>query len=262
MTNEEKNPDPGAPGTPAVPPAVSPAAEVAANEPTELATLEERQGATATKTPPKKPKNVSRPVTGLTVVQGSALSARINERTAGGSIREYIFWVGAFAQCPVESLNIGGVNFPKVNEILEADPRRNGKRKRIPQIGALVRLRAEKLEILRDRISRTVLRFRDGDHEEAGTGDNIGMAAQRAKRGYPITIPTEAELKLRRENGYTARPYVPEPELDRDAADYIFCILCDDQGRPARGSHYPDPVSVTGISWPSEDEAALAAFLN
>lgn len=243
-----------------------------AEPPKQTLAQEANQSETALAPPPgaeKAPARSSRPksrkVVGRRVVPPGQLSANIKDRgNRGGSTREYTFWVGVYAQCPTESINLAGVNFPKVNERLEPDPKRNGRKRRIPQIGALVKLTFDKIAAMRDKMSRTVIRFQNqpGQHEEPGTGDNIGDAAQRASRGRLITIPTDAEVGERRKNGYTVRRYVPDFDRDRDAADYMFCHLCDDQGRPERGNYYPESVSETGLVWPEEDQKALANFLN
>lgn len=251
------------PGAIAEPPAQTPAQAAAAN-PTPVAAPPEKADAAAAQPAARRVKNASRPVKGRQMVPPGQLSANIQRRSQSkGVVREYVFWVGVYPQCPTESINLAGVCFPKVNERLEPDPKRTGRKRRIPQIGALVRLRFDKIAAMRDKISRTVIRFQNspGHHEEPGTGDNIGDAAQRPSKGRLITIPSDNEITERKKNGYTVKHYVPDIERDRDAANYMFCILCDDQGRPQRGNHYPDPLSETGLAWPDEDTAALESFL-
>lgn len=190
-----------------------------------------------------------------TAIAGKDLTADIAVRTqASGLSRRYRYWVGITSSCPVEWIDLAGINFPKINEKIVPDPLRTGKKRRSPVAGALVWLTEDKIRLMRERLPRTVIRFLDdkGVQEEPGTGENIGDVAQRPRRGQVITIPTEEDLADRRKRGKPARVYVPDPTRDVPASRFMFAHLCEDQDRPERGDHYPDTLETTGLEWPDE----------
>jgi hypothetical protein len=190
-----------------------------------------------------------------THVKGADLVPNLTKRsTAAGTLRRYHYWVGITPSCPVEGLYIAGINFPKVNERLVDDPMRSGNKKRVPVIGAIVWLTEQKIELLRDRLPRTVIRFTDdkGEHEEPGTGQNIGDNARRPRRGHAITIPTPDEIKHREVRGKPTRAYAPDTKRDAPAARFMFAQLCEDQDNPRRGEFYPEPLETTGLDWPDK----------
>lgn len=190
-----------------------------------------------------------------TTIAGKALTADIGGAAGKyGRTHEYRYWVGVSPTCPVEFIDLAGINFPKVNEQLVPDPMRTGKKKRAPKVGALVWLTEAKIKLMQDRLPRTVIRFLDGKSvkEEAGTGENIGDVAERPRRGQIITIPTDAEVAERRAKGKPTRAYTPDPARDVPASRFMFAQLCPNQKHPERGEFYPDPLEVSGLSWPDE----------
>jgi len=190
-----------------------------------------------------------------TNIGGSELTANIAERSnSAGTSRRYRYWVGVSPSCPVESIDLAGVNFPKVNANLVADPMRTGRKKRVPVIGAIVYLDEGKIRKMREKLPRTILRFTSdvGDHDEPGTGENIGDVARRPRRGQLITIPTDAEIEERRKKGKPTRAYSPNLERDVPASRFMFAVLCEDQENGERREEYPDPLEVTGLQWPDE----------
>ena len=189
-----------------------------------------------------------------TVVPGSALVPDIESRRRNGGVaKEFFYWVGVTPSCPVQHVDIAGINFPKVNENLIDDPLRSGTKKRVPVIGAIVRLNEKAMKTLRERLPRTVIRFTDdeGEREEPGTGQNIGDVFRRPRRGHLITIPTAEEVAQRRATGRPTREYVPRPS-DVPAARFMFAVYCSDQTRGNRGDVYPDPLETAGLRWPLE----------
>lgn len=176
-------------------------------------------------------------------------------RERAGTLVQYRYWVGVLPDCPVESIDLCGINFPKVNENLIDDPMRTGIMKRVPVIGSIVWLTADKIRKMRDRLPRTVIRFLDEPEvvDEPGTGKNVGDVHRRARRGHLITIPTAAEVAERKKHGRSTRQYVPGPH-DAPAANYMFAVLCADQRNGSRDETYPDVLADTGLSWPAELE--------
>ncbi len=212
--------------------------------------------------PPSRNPDVGRPTNNApkapaakTRIAGSALVPDLaaHSSRSGGVLHEYLYWVGVTPSCPREHIDCAGINFPKVNENLVDDPMRTNKKQRVPVIGAIVRLTEDKIRRMRDKLPRLVIRFLDdkGQHEEPGTGQNIGDNFQRPRRGQIITIPTEDEVASARARGKASRQYVPQKN-DAPAARFMFAQLCADQEKGSRGEVYPEPLEVTGLEWPDE----------
>lgn len=203
---------------------------------------------------PKPTKAKSAPVGKTTRTPGSDLVPDLGKHTAV-TRKLYTFWVGVTPSCPVESVDVAGINFPKLNERIIKDPARAGGTKRVPVIGALVHLDQRKIDLLRERLPRLVMRFpygeagAEGVKDEPGTGQNLGDLHIRPRKGFPITIPTEAELKAAEKRGKPGRGYVPK-DGDEPAARYLFAVLCEDQKHPTRGDFYPPTLEDSGLEWP------------
>jgi hypothetical protein len=196
----------------------------------------------------------TQPQRGKTHIDGSELVPNLGDHEhAHGIARSYKFWVGVTPSCPREYIDLAGINFPKVNENLVADPMRTGNKRRVPVIGSIVDLDERKIQKMREKLKRTVIRFLDdgGQAEEPGTGQNVGDNHQRPRRGQIITIPTDAEVEERRRRGKPTQEYRPHPN-DVPAARYMFAQLCDDQTKGSRGEYYPDTLETTGIWWPDD----------
>ena len=181
-----------------------------------------------------------------------------------GVLKRYRYWVGVTPSCPVEGIDIAGVNFPKMNEKLIPDPQRSGETKRQGVVGALVWLTEAKIEKLRAHLPLTVIRFlKDpGAREEPGTGQNIGDNAARPRKGHPIRIPTPAEVRDRQKKGKPTRAYSPDMLRDVPAARFMFAQLCPNQEHPERGEYYPPVLEVTGLDWPDRIESLVADLLS
>lgn len=197
-------------------------------------------------------------------ISGAELVPDIKERSIRRGVdTSFLYWVGVTPSCPVEFIDLAGINFPKVNAALIPDPMRTGRTVRQGKIGSIVRLTEDKIQMMREKLPRTVVRFLndDGAKEEPGTGQNIGDVAQRPRRGQLITIPTDADIAQRRKLGKPTRAYTPDLLRDVPAARFMFAVLCDDQDQPERGEHYPEPLEETGLEWPGE-LAELSAILS
>lgn len=166
------------------------------------------------------------------------------------SEQELLYWVGTLPGSPVESVDVGGVNFSKVTENISRGP--SGTTIRTPVIGSIVPISARRIEKIKAGIRSTVIRFNredDGQHEEPGTGKNLGDPHQRPRKGFLINIPTEEELRIRQQSGFAARRYTPA-KYDEPVARYLFAVPCEDQNNPRPGQTYPKPLTETGLKWP------------
>lgn len=191
-----------------------------------------------------------------THISGKSLVPDLDDlRSNAGISLQYRYWVGITPSCPVESIDIAGINFPKINENLVEDPMRTGIKRRVPVIGSIVYLTEDKIRRIRERLARTVIRFTEdpGEQDEPGTGQNLGDAHRRARRGQVITIPTSQEVVERRKAGKATRQYVPGPN-DVPAARFLFAQLCADQVNGSRGDVYPETLETTGLEWPDDIE--------
>lgn len=172
------------------------------------------------------------------------------DHDAAGVVQTATYWVGVIPSCPVESIDLGGIAFPKMNELLVPDPLRTNVKRRVPVIGSIVRLTHEHIQRMRERLPRTIVRLYDGGQEqEPGTGQNVGDNHVRPKRGQLITIPSQELVDARRARGKPVRLYSRQPN-DVPAANYMFAVLCKDQERGERSEHYPDTLNITGLEWP------------
>lgn len=158
------------------------------------------------------------------------------------------FWVGALPECPIWTPTFAGVSFAKMSERVV---NKDGQTFRYPLVGCLANLNRTQVDAVISSIRRTVIRFsKPGDGRGPGVGGDAVELKTQHRNGALIKIPTEQELKERRDAGMPAESYSTSP-LDEPVARYVFMLPCVDQNNPARGTHYPEPVSVTGIDWPA-----------
>jgi hypothetical protein len=188
-------------------------------------------------------------------IGGASLVPDIASRSESAGIsRRYRYWVGVTPDCPRESIDLAGVNFPKINELIIPDPGRTSTKKRVPVIGSIVWLTEDKIRKMIERLPRTVVRYTsdEGAKEEPGTGQNVGDVHERPRKGHLITIPTDAEIEAKRLKGRSVRTYSPDPRRDVPAARFMFAQLCADQENGSRGHTYPDTLETAGIEWPDD----------
>lgn len=173
-----------------------------------------------------------------------------------GSVKQFAYWVGVTPSCPVEHIDLAAINFPKINELILPDPMRTNQKRRVPVIGSIVWLTRDRLELMEERLRRTVIRFYEdgGQKEEPGTGQNVGDNHVRPRRGHLITIPSDEQIEQAKKAGRSVRRYVPQAN-DVPAARFMFAQLCSDQEKGNRGDVYPEPLEVTGLDWPEDLES-------
>lgn len=205
-------------------------------------------------TPKPKAKKAKRPANKRAHTPGRDLVPDLSKHRASVESTRF-YWVGVTPDCPVRFVDLAGINFPAHNENLIPDPSRPGRKKRQPVVGAIVPMNAEKIDQIRERLARTVIRFTDdkGQKEEPGTGQNLGDLARRPRRGYLITIPREEDVAAREKAGRPTRRYMQQPG-DQPAARYMFAKLCTNQTTGNRGDEYPDVLEQTGLDWPGDEE--------
>jgi len=200
------------------------------------------------------------PPTAPARVAGSALAPQFAETSRGYNAETY-FWVGCNRQCPTESVDVAGINFPKVTEKLQRVPGQPGKFTRVPRIGSIVALTKQQVLRLIADLPRKIVHVVPDEAAEAAAaaaeaadlaGGRIkrpkGDDVERPRRGFVRTIPSEAEQKVQQERG-RFRPFVHK-EGDRPAAEFLFCVPCENQVEPLPGLAYPSTLSVTGIEVP------------
>ena len=156
------------------------------------------------------------------------------------------YWIGALPGCPRESLDVGGISFPKMTEAVRLD--KSGNTHRVPRIGALAQLTSIQIERIRETLPDRVIRFTGTEPETDGVGEGLeSLDEDNARRkGHAIRIPTSEQVKAGK------RAYTQDPR-DEPAARYLFAELCQNQDRPQYSDRYPEPLEVTGLEWPGED---------
>ena len=175
--------------------------------------------------------------------KGASLRADMSGH-APGVLQQRRYWVGIFPNCPVECIDVAGVNFPKVNEDIVDNPLNpGGPKTRVPVIGTITFLSKAQIALLNERIPLVVVRFLNGEQEEHGTGENRGDAHLR-RRGHLITIPNEQQMASPRNK----RRYI-QRSGDEPAADFMFAHLCEDQENGKCGQIYPESLAETGLEW-------------
>ena len=200
-----------------------------------------------------------------TQIDGASLVPDFDSHAGRGVTTEYAYWMGLTPACPAHQINVAGLNFPKMNEILIQDPNRTGKRQRIPVIGGLDKgVNSDHIAALRAVLPRLVVRFTEaaaGDQiEETGSGQNIGDVHVRVRKGFIITIPTAEAIAQAKADGRQVPRYIRKPG-DEPAARYMYFKLCENQGSPLRGNECPPSIEEAGIFWPEELAAATAELL-
>jgi hypothetical protein len=193
-----------------------------------------------------------------THIAGKDLTPDIADLAKGSGVqRAYRYWVGVTPSCPVQSITVAGIDFPKVNENLIMDPSGTNKMVRSPVIGAIVFLDEVRVRLLRERLPLTIIRFTE-EKSELGEplrsvvdGQTIGDAHRQPRRGHVITIHGKEEIEQRRKDGTGFNPYVPGPN-DVPAARFMFAQLCEDQEHGSRSDYYPEVLEETGLEWPEE----------
>lgn len=186
-------------------------------------------------------------------VTGGALTPDLAQHRAGITT-EYVYWCGLFPSAPVEHLAIRGVGFSKINEkILKGGA--NRQQRRIPVAGTLSRLTRDAFEEFTERLKRTVFRFTPTGtrHEkhmvEPSTLIDMDEDFPLCVPGHVITIPTDEYVKQRLAAGLPSNAYTQHKD-DEPAAQHMYMVLCEDQQNPQRGAYFPEPLSVTGLTWP------------
>ena len=166
-----------------------------------------------------------------------------------GTVKELesrFFWVGAFPICPVDNVHLGGVCFPKITERLVKVPT-SSKKQRSPQAGTVTRFTAEQAEIIIDRLKRSVVRFHEAVPDWT-TPEGLEDMTENRYKGEIIRVPAPAEVAELRKQGRPVTVYRRGPH-DYMLATMLFAVQCPDQERPSAGTVYPEPLSVTGLTW-------------
>jgi hypothetical protein len=182
------------------------------------------------------------PLTGEMISRRKPAEQRDPERLtpdldAGGFALEKpeYWWVGVLPDCPLQGVDLGGINFNRLTELVGEF---GGETTRSARAGAIVKVTPRKRAAILASLQRTVIRF----HPMPSEADEKTWVP----RGHLISIPTREENELRAKNGRASRPtYVPRP-TDRPVAQFIFAVRCD-QENPQPGTNYPPCVLETGL---------------
>lgn len=205
----------------------------------------EKEGATVARMTQKEAKKRLAKEKKGTRISGADLAPWLDQEIVRKS-SEYVFWIGVTPSCPVDSVDVAGINFPKLNQMKVPDPATPSTSKLVPVIGALVRLDESRVRLLVKKLPRTVVR-RTG---EIKTDPESGLITS---KGHLVRIPTEEECKAREEKGKPVNRYV-QGANDEPVVRYLYAVLCDNQDSPQRGNEYPESIEEAGIEWPDQLE--------
>jgi hypothetical protein len=175
-------------------------------------------------------------------IQPDALMPDIPKDDA--EIKGEMYWIGALPSFPMNNINIAGIPFPIVTEIVRTNPA-NGETIRVPGDGVILRLTEQKVLEIADRLPRVLVRWRGGRREPLNTipGDkgNDEEAVQNLppRNGFIITIPSDADKEKMRRNQRV--PMSAEP-TDEPIANFIYM-----KKQAHRDAEVPAPLSQTGI---------------
>lgn len=179
-------------------------------------------------------------------VPGTAL-APDPERKRVAVTKEFYYWIGVLPDCPVDSADIGGINFPKINQLPIPDPTDRTKQKLVPVIGAIVVLDKQRVKRIIDKLPNTIVRLTgETTRENKDTG-----TITTKRRGQLISIPTKEEVAELKKHKRRIRNYVPREE-DEPIAKFLYMRLCPNQDKPGRGSEYPETLLEAGLELPPE----------
>ncbi|MCP4735192.1 MAG: hypothetical protein GY873_13475, partial [Bosea sp.] len=186
-----------------------------------------------------KPKKRGRPRKARsTVIDGASLVPNLDAH--GGAVStEYCYWCGVIPDFPGSSITLAGLSFAKVNHLLIPEPGSASRSRGHPVPGALVWVSRGRFELLVDSIKRTVVRFFEEqerpDYIPDGTIADIKVKPPR--RTQLIKIQSADHAKSMRRAGLPHKAYV-QGKHDEPIANWIFCILCENQDKPVRGASY------------------------
>lgn len=184
------------------------------------------------------------------VADGASLAPDLSQYAAGTE-RSYAYWVGVAAGCPKPVVHMAGIAFQMKTEIRDPDGDQ-----RIPRDGAITMLTENQINLLAERVPRTIVRFRKGPlPDKADSGSNVTDHSERPKTftgGTVFTIPTQNDIDLAKAQRRNVPSYRKQPS-DRPIAEFIYCIPCEDQANPQRGIGY-QTLDKTGLVWPGDEE--------
>ncbi len=190
---------------------------------------------------------VATPPDPQTTTPGASLVLDLGKLTKG-VIGKYAYWIGALPGAPREHLQIGSIDFPKMEEDVRLDKR--GKTKRREQIGSIRRLTLNQLQRVEGDVPQQIIRFDAAGKSPGGPGDGLEVLDEPRRKGTPMRVPTNANVEKAIKDKFPLRPYSAEV-TDEPAARYVFMQLCADQERPQRSDFYPKSLEATGLEWPA-----------
>lgn len=182
-----------------------------------------------------------------TTTPGASLVLDLDKLTKG-VIGKYAYWMGALPDAPREHLQIGSIDFPKMEEDVRID--KTGKTKRRENIGSIRWLTLVQIQRVEDDVLQQIIRFDGAGKSPGGPGDGLEVLDEPRRKGIPMRVPTDANIEKAIKDKRPLRPFSAEV-TDEPAARYVFMQLCADQERPQRSDFYPDPLEVTGLVWPA-----------
>jgi hypothetical protein len=169
------------------------------------------------------------------------------------------WWIGALPTLRnLEGATVAGLSFKR--DIYKVTVGINGKTDRERLSGATHKLTRQKIELIAERVSHTMVRWRGGSGNESDvlasggvegqTLEDVGEAkGNKGRSAQLIRIPSDVDVKKGAEHNRPPRPYVMQAG-DEPLMNYLYCVPC--AGPNARGLELPAPLSETGLAWPKD----------
>jgi hypothetical protein len=150
--------------------------------------------------------------------------------SAGAAIETtYRIWTGLTDDAPRAFYSMAGISFPKLNGLLQKDEAFDNTEVQRTVRGSLNTVTLQQLRDIKNRMSRTVIRFHGRD-VESPLEDEPGSGRRHTHRAHEIiTIPRPEDIKKAEETDQPVHLYRPHPK-DVGIAHFCYLVFADTRG--------------------------------
>lgn len=186
------------------------------------------------------------------IVKGADLTAPIHTKVPA-EMRRVLFNVGMLPTLPKTRCTFAGQVFPRSSGIVVPSMTDDSKGIMQERIGGLAWFTRDEIDVLADRVKRTIVRFGQANEPTGEIDPDTGKERMIPSTCKLIYIQTEEELAHLRKLDRVAHTYRPQ-ESDRPIAEFLFMVPCANQEVGDLLPTVPEPLSVTGIVWPTDEK--------
>lgn len=150
--------------------------------------------------------------------------------SAGAAVEEqYPIWTGLTDDAPRAFYSLAGISFPKLNGVLQKDESVDHTEVQRTVRGSRNLVTLQQLRDIKDRMSRTVIRFHGRD-VESPLEDEPGSGRRHKHRAHEIIkIPRAEDIKKAEKNDQPVHLYRPHPN-DVGIAHFCYLAFTDKRG--------------------------------